>query len=503
MEAARDSRRGVGRDAPVRQPHHALAPPGQRLVMGDDHQRRSAGLRALEQQFDDVRASRRVEIARRLVREDERRIGGERAGYGDALLLSARKLRGIVPGPMTQPNCVQFGLRAGEGIVRARQFQRGGDVFQRGHCGQQVKRLQHDADAAPPRAGERILVQRGEILSRHLQRAAGGAFQPGQHGHQRAFPAARRAQQRERLSLRHGEVDSLQDGRVAEGQSEATRVDGMRGERRLCHVPRDRRRGPLRQGAPLARAGARRISRGMRTATTMAALAAIVMPLAACSEADAPERALEAAAPEASAPDSPERAATPVTGPERRILAFGDSLFAGYRLDADEAYPARLEAAMRARGINARIANAGVSGDTTAAGLQRFEFTLDAQETPPEMVVIELGANDLLRGLPVEAARDNLASMIEIAQQRGIDVLLVALAAPPNLGPELQARFDGVYTGLAEEYRVPLVTGFMRPLYGRTDLVQADRLHPTAEGVEVLVDSTVEQVVEALPERAD
>jgi len=192
--------------------------------------------------------------------------------------------------------------------------------------------------------------------------------------------------------------------------------------------------------------------------------------------------------------------AAPVTGPERRILAFGNSLFAGYNLDADESYPARLENALRARGIDARVANAGVSGDTTAAGLQRLAFTLDAQERAPDLVILELGGNDLLRQLQPQETRANLARMLEILRDRDIPVLLMGMRAPPNYGPEYQAAFDALYPALAEEYGAELVPFFLEPVYDRPELIQDDRIHPTAEGIEALVAATADQVVAALPE---
>lgn len=192
--------------------------------------------------------------------------------------------------------------------------------------------------------------------------------------------------------------------------------------------------------------------------------------------------------------------AVPVMGPERHILAFGNSLFAGYNVAKEESYPARLEAALRARGIDARVANAGVSGDTTAAGLQRLAFTLDSQEQAPDLVILELGGNDLLRGLSPEETKANLAEMLDILRQRDIPVLLMGMRAPPNYGPEFQQAFDAIYPALAEEYDVALVPFFLDSIYDQPQLIQPDRIHPTAEGIETLVGATVNEVAEALPE---
>lgn len=215
--------------------------------------------------------------------------------------------------------------------------------------------------------------------------------------------------------------------------------------------------------------------------------------------------ALGACGSEAPAPDQAARTAAatpidvPVMGPERTILAFGDSLFAGYNVAKGDSYPAKMEAALRARGINARVANAGVSGDTTAAGLQRLAFTLDAQAAKPDLVILELGGNDLLRNLPPSETRANLAAMLEELGRRDIPVLLMGMRAPPNLGGQFVGDFDGIYPALAKEYGAALVPFFIEPVVGKPELIQADRIHPTERGIEALVGATVDDVVGVLP----
>src|SRR5690606_12448558 len=138
-----------------------------------------------------------------------------------------------------------------------------------------------------------------------------------------------------------------------------------------------------------------------------------------------------------------------VTGPERRVLAFGDSLFAGYNLAEGESYPARLEAALRARGVAASVTNAGVSGETTAAGRQRLSFVLDKEAAAPDLAIVELGGNDLLRGIAPAQTRENLAAILETLRQRDIPVLLMGMRAPPNLGAQFVDEFDAIYPALA------------------------------------------------------
>lgn len=217
--------------------------------------------------------------------------------------------------------------------------------------------------------------------------------------------------------------------------------------------------------------------------------------LAGCGKEQPP-----AAPPTEAAADSPPAIAA--MGQGVPILAFGDSLFAGYGLQSDQSYPARLEAALRARGINARIANAGVSGNTTADGLARLAFTLDGQKAPPVLALVELGANDMLRALPPEQARANLDAILTELGKRKIPVVLMGMLAPPNLGADYRRQFDTIYPALAKKHGAVLVPFFMQSVFDKPALVQQDHLHPTAEGVEEIVAATVDTVARAIPKRA-
>lgn len=219
----------------------------------------------------------------------------------------------------------------------------------------------------------------------------------------------------------------------------------------------------------------------------------VLLLLAACgSPAPAPEPVEEAASDTVAAE-------IPVMGPERRILAFGNSLFAGYNVAQEDSYPSKLEASLRAQGVNARVTNAGVSGDTTAAGLQRLAFTLDAQQEKPDLFILELGGNDLLRGIQPAETRANLEAMLTELASRDIPVLLMGMRAPPNFA-QFQADFDALYPALAKDYGAQLVPFFLESIYDKPQLIQPDRIHPTEEGIETLVGATVGAVQQALPQ---
>lgn len=221
----------------------------------------------------------------------------------------------------------------------------------------------------------------------------------------------------------------------------------------------------------------------------------LALALAACgSEAPVTEQSARADA------GSLTNAEVPVMGPERRILAFGDSLFAGYNVAKADSYPAKLEVALRAQGINARVTNAAVSGDTSAAGLQRFEFALNGLKETPELLILELGGNDLLRGLSPDETRSNLEAMITGAQERGIDVLLMGMQSPPNMGTDFVEEFNGLYPALARQYGTGFIPFWVEPVADKPELIQPDRIHPTADGIELLVRETLDEVVAALPE---
>lgn len=180
----------------------------------------------------------------------------------------------------------------------------------------------------------------------------------------------------------------------------------------------------------------------------------------------------------------------------RRVLAFGDSLTAGYGLPADESLPARLEKRLKADGIDAKVINAGVSGDTTRMGLDRLDYSLAGG--PVDVVFLELGANDMLIGLSPKDARANLSKMIETFQSKGAIVILAGMASSNNWGQAYREEFDSIYPDLATRYGVTMVPFFMEGVWGDPKLLLADGLHPNPAGVAKVVDKIAPYVEKAL-----
>jgi acyl-CoA thioesterase I len=167
-----------------------------------------------------------------------------------------------------------------------------------------------------------------------------------------------------------------------------------------------------------------------------------------------------------------------------QIVALGDSLTAGLGLPADESFPAVLQKTLRAKGYDVEVINAGVSGDTTAAGLARFDWSAP---DGVDAAIVELGANDMLRGLDPAAAEKNLGEILGKLRARHVPTLLAGMRAAPNLGADYRARFDAIYPDLARQYDVALYPFFLDGVAADPKLNQPDGLHPTKTGVEVIV----------------
>jgi acyl-CoA thioesterase I len=205
--------------------------------------------------------------------------------------------------------------------------------------------------------------------------------------------------------------------------------------------------------------------------------------LAACNRGSPPA----AEPPVASAPKS---SPTPTSADESglpKIVVLGDSLSAGYGLLEQQAFPALVQAKLIQEGYKWEVVNAGVSGDTSAAGRQRVEWALGQGDV--RILILELGANDGLRGLAVSEMKNNLAGIIETAKAKGVSVLLAGMEAPPNFGPEYTVSFRQVYRDLAKEYKVTLLPFLLDKVAGNPALNQGDGIHPNVEGTAIVADT--------------
>lgn len=181
-----------------------------------------------------------------------------------------------------------------------------------------------------------------------------------------------------------------------------------------------------------------------------------------------------------------------------QLVGFGDSLMAGYQLPQSESYTAQLEKALKAKGYDVAVTNAGVSGDTTAGGLSRIDWSVP---DGTDGVILELGANDALRGVLPEQTEKNLDAMLARLKERNIPVLLVGMMAPPNMGGDYGQRFNAIFPKLAAKYNVPLYPFFLDGVVTRQDLQLEDRMHPNDQGVGVMVEkslATVEDFIKSI-----
>jgi acyl-CoA thioesterase I len=188
-------------------------------------------------------------------------------------------------------------------------------------------------------------------------------------------------------------------------------------------------------------------------------------------------------------------AASPVAARTIRLVVLGDSLTAGLGLPPGKAFPDRLQAALRARGLDVDVLNAGVSGDTAADGLGRYDWAVPANA---DALIVELGANDMLRGLEPEATKKALSAILDKAHAARLPTLIAGMRAAPNLGAEYDRAFDAIYPALAKDYDVALYPFFLDGVAGDPKLNQADGMHPTAEGVGVIVERIAPSVEEIL-----
>jgi acyl-CoA thioesterase-1 len=188
---------------------------------------------------------------------------------------------------------------------------------------------------------------------------------------------------------------------------------------------------------------------------------------------------------------------------DQLVVAFGDSLYAGYRLAPNEGLAPQLQAALQADGINARVHNAGVSGDTTAAGKTRLPFVLDNLDRKPDLVVLGLGGNDMLRGIKPAETKANMTAMMDELKRRGIPVVLTGMLAAPNLGADYVNSFNGIFPELADKYDAALYPFFLDGVVTDPAFMLPDNIHPNAKGVSRVVEGLSPLVEAALKQQND
>ncbi|KTE08581.1 arylesterase [Sphingopyxis sp. H115] len=230
---------------------------------------------------------------------------------------------------------------------------------------------------------------------------------------------------------------------------------------------------------------------GWRSYAIYGCAIALCQPLAACGSAEAPPASTNDKA------AAPKTAALPADAP--LVIAFGDSLYAGYQLGPKEGLAPQLQAALADDGVVARVQNAGVSGDTTAAGRQRLTYVLDNAKVKPALVLLGLGGNDMLRGIGPDQTRANLDAMLAELKKREIPVLLTGMMAAPNLGSDYANKFNPIYPELASKYAVSFYPFILDNVVTDKALMLGDNLHPNAKGVKVVAEGLAPLVEQALP----
>lgn len=218
--------------------------------------------------------------------------------------------------------------------------------------------------------------------------------------------------------------------------------------------------------------------------------ALIVQSLAACSE--------EPPVGNNAAPVVTEQENEASAMDRKLVVAFGDSLYAGYGVAQDESFPHELERILRAQGHAVEVRNAGVSGETTQGGLERLAFTLDGLPRKPDLVLLGLGGNDMLRGLDPEQSEKNLRAMLDILKARELPVMLTGMLAAPNMGKDYGRRFNAIYSELAADYGVPLYPFFLEGVIGNRKFMLSDSLHPNALGIDIVAEKIAPLVSRSL-----
>ena len=424
--------------------------------------------------FDDQGRPFIILMSGRFVGDQNGRIDRQRARNGDALLLAAGHLGRIVRQALAKPDAAKHVAGAIERVIAAGQFQRHGNIFKRRHCRHQVKALKDKSDPVAAKGRQGILIQAVIILPGNDDASGIDAFKARDNHQQCRFSRSGRPDKADAFSLRNGKVHLVQDMNPRRSRPKRE-VDILQKNSMFVHGT-----GPIWFGCPDRRDMGFKL--GQSKASSMIRLVLTVFVIAN-SLLFVP----------AFTPTNPAAA-----GETLRIVVLGDSLTAGYGLPPGKGFPAQLQQVLAARGHAVEVVDAGVSGDTSRGGLARLEWSVPADA---DAVIVELGANDALRGIDPAVTRQSLEEIVVRLKARKQAVILAGMLAPPNMGDDYGGRFNPIYPEIAEKHGVRLYPFFLDGIAGNARLNLADGIHPTEEGIAIIVEKIlplVEAMVEAL-----
>ena len=406
----------------------------------------------LKEQRDDAFPGGGIQIARRLVGKQNARLVHKGAGDRHALLLSTGKLRRKVPPPVRQSDAPEKVTRPLPRPGIASKIERNRDVFFGRKGRNQLKRLKNETDGFTPQPRALVFRQGADVGAIQQHPARRWPIQTGEQAQQGAFSAPRWPDNRDQLAVADHKRDAVQHG-----------------ERRFA--------------APVRLFKLLNHQHMMRSVVWLWLLA----NLAACGQRE----------PEGSAPPPPSGQVTEQNTPV--VLFLGTSLTAGLGVEPEQAFPALLQERIDSAGLAFEVVNAGVSGETSASALSRIDWLL---RQPFDVLVLETGANDMLRGANLNSLESNLQAIIDKvrAARPQARIVLVGMMAPPNLGAEYGRRFREIYPEVARRNNLPLVPFLLEGVGGVAALNQADAIHPNEAGHEKLAETVWEELEPVLQE---
>ena len=462
-------------------------------VVRDEDERGAALAPEVDEDVEDRGAGRAVEVSRRLVGEEERRAGSEGARERDPLLLAAGELRRVVVAALPEADGREEVRRALAGVGVARQLERQEDVLPGRHVGEELVRLEDEADLPPPEEREVVLGHGVDRSPVEEDLAARGAVEAGHEAEERRLAAARRAQDGGELARADAEVDVVEDPEHPVPGRELFREAAQ-----------------LEEGSHDGRESRTPVTSAAVRCPVFLALALSASFLAACGRAtrcrngraEGPRpaepgrgsRGVGAGGP--SGPGAaPRRAGGPVRRPPRRLPRRQPD--GGARAAGRPGVPGRRRRRAREGGPGGPGRERRASRETRRpAGLRRADWVLSQR---PDVVVLALGANDGLRGLPPAETERNLRGIVAKARSAGARVLLCGMLVPTSYGPEYQAEFGRLFPRVAKAEGVPLVPFLLEGVAGRKELNLEDGIHPNAEGQRVVAANVLAHLEPLLP----